>query len=151
LNDLVATIASLLRLAAAAAAILVALSLAAFAYDEVKAGSQASQASIGSDVRVSRDPSNINIPAPDRSIEGLREKDHSAAREFIDDANDILVGPFTGLISDSDSIWQQRLVTGLLGLLLYGCVMLLLANYMPKKKQKRISGVYEIPPDFRRH
>jgi hypothetical protein len=138
------------RAAAAAAAIFVFISLAAFVYDEVKEGSEASQASIGRDVRVEKDPSNINIPDPDPGLERLRERDHSDAREFVDDVNDVLVSPFKSLIDDSDSIWQQRLVTGLLGLFIYGGLILLIANYLPKKRGRRISSVYDVPPDFRK-
>ena len=134
-----------MRVAAIIAATFVFLSLAAFVYDEVQSGSEASQASIGRDQRVQADPSNINIPDPDPALEAVRERQHTDAREFIDDVNDVLVGPFTGLIDDSDSIWQQRLVTGLLGLLLYGGIVLLIANYLPKKRARKVSGLYDAP------
>ena len=59
--------------------------------------------------------------------------------------------PIKSLTDDSDDIWQQRLITTGLGLLLYGGLMLLIANYLPKKRARRVSSVYEIPPDFRKH
>lgn len=150
MSDSLAFIARIIRTVSAAAAILVFLSFAAFAYDEVKSGSEASKASITSDVRVKKDPSFINIPDPDARLEAVREKEHSGPRELIDDVNDVLVSPFKSLIDDSDDIWQQRLVTTGLSLLLYGGLMLLIANYLPKKRARRVSSVYEIPPDFRK-
>jgi hypothetical protein len=146
LSDSVAALVRILRFAAVIAATFVFLSFAAFVYDEVKSGSEASQASIGRDVRVQADPSNINIPDPDPALERLREREHSDVREFIDDANDVLVAPFTGLIDDSDSIWQQRLVTTGLALLLYGGIILLIANYLPKKRSRKVTSMYDAPP-----
>lgn len=150
MNATLASIAQLVRAAAAVCAIFVFVSLSAFVYDEVKEGSEASQASIRSDVRVEKDPGKINIPDPDPELERLREREHSDPRELIDDVNDALVSPFTGLIDDSDSIWQQRLVVGGLGLLVYGGLILLIANYLPKKRSRAISSVYDVPPDFRK-
>jgi hypothetical protein len=150
LSDSLAFIARIIRVASAAAAILVFLSFAAFAYDEIKAGSETSQAAINSDVRVEKDPALINVPDPDAKLEAARQKDHSGARELIDDANDALVSPFKSLTDETDDIWQQRLITTGLGLLLYGGLMLLIANYLPKKRSRRVSSVYEIPPDFRK-
>ena len=150
MNPTLASIAQLIRAAAIVAAVFVFISLAAFVYDEVKSGSETSQAAINSDVRVQKDPGKINIPDPDPALEKLREREHSDAREFIDDVNDALVSPFKSLIDDSDSIWQQRLVTGLLGLFIYGGLILLIANYLPKKRARTVSSVYDVPPDFRK-
>jgi hypothetical protein len=48
--------------------------------------------------------------------ERQRERRHSTAREYIDDANDVLLKPFAGVIS-SGSRWAQRGVPTLLALL----------------------------------
>ncbi len=48
--------------------------------------------------------------------ERQRERRHSTGREYIDDANDVLLRPFTGVV-DSGSRWAQRGVPTLLALL----------------------------------
>ena len=58
-----------------------------------------------------------------------REKRHSTAREYIDDANDVLLKPFAGIVSDTGGRWVQRLVPTGLGLLLYGFVIAYLGRY----------------------
>jgi hypothetical protein len=50
-------------------------------------------------------------------------------RERIDDANDIVVKPFTGIV-DSGSIWAQRGVPALLAFLVFGVALRLLAAYI---------------------
>jgi hypothetical protein len=72
-------------------------------------------------------------PAPSAKQENLREQEHSSVREAIDDADDVLLQPFTGLV-DSDSNWVQRGLPSLLGLLVYGLGLGMLANFMPKPK-----------------
>ena len=68
-------------------------------------------------------------------MERVRETQHSSVRELVDDANDILLAPMSGLI-DSDKIWSQRFVPALLALLLYGLGGGLLANTIPKKQSR---------------
>jgi hypothetical protein len=60
--------------------------------------------------------------------ERQREKRHTAAREYIDDANDVLLKPFAGVAS-SGSRWVQRGVPTLLGLLVYGFLLAYLARF----------------------
>ena len=71
-------------------------------------------------------------PDPGERAERVRERRHGTARELIDDANDILLKPFAGIV-DSGSIWVQRIVPGGLALLLYGLALTLLAGYLPKR------------------
>jgi hypothetical protein len=54
-------------------------------------------------------------------------------REAIDDANDVLLAPFASVI-DSDSAWVNHGVPALLGLLLYGVGLGLLANMVPQQR-----------------
>ncbi len=61
--------------------------------------------------------------------EEQREKRHSKVREYIDDANDVLLKPFAN-ISDSGSRWVQRGLPTLLGLALYGFLVAYLARFM---------------------
>jgi hypothetical protein len=60
--------------------------------------------------------------------ERQREARHSNAREYIDDANDVLLKPFAGIV-DSGSRWVQRGVPTLLGLLVYGFLLAYLARF----------------------
>ena len=71
-------------------------------------------------------------PDPSDRVERARERKNGAVREAIDDANDALVKPFTGIV-DSDSVWVERIVTGGLAALLYGVVLTMLAGYLPKR------------------
>jgi hypothetical protein len=68
-------------------------------------------------------------PDPTAMGEREREKRHSKGREYIDDANDILLKPFAGIVSADGGRWMQRFVPTLLGLLLYGFVLGYLARY----------------------
>jgi len=60
--------------------------------------------------------------------ERRREQRHSVAREVIDDANDVLLKPFAGIV-DSGSRWLQRGVPTMIGLLLYGFGLGYLARF----------------------
>ncbi len=66
-------------------------------------------------------------PAP--AGERAREQRHSTAREYIDDANDILLKPFAGIVT-SGGRWVQRLVPTTIGLLVYGFLLAFLARFM---------------------
>ena len=61
--------------------------------------------------------------------ERQREKRHSTGREYIDDANDVLLKPFAGVI-DSGSRWAQRGIPTVLGLLVYGFGIAFIARFM---------------------
>ena len=50
-------------------------------------------------------------------------------REYIDDANDVLLRPFAGLVANDTSRWVQRGVPALLGLLVYGFLLSFFARY----------------------
>jgi hypothetical protein len=123
--------ASVVRICAITAALLVGLSFVLFAVDQMSEGSRNQVESVrGSGIRAVSE-AKINEPSPPPAIERAREAQHSSIREYIDDADDILVGPFTGLI-ESDQVWVQRLVPAALGLLLYGFGGLMLAKALPQ-------------------
>jgi hypothetical protein len=129
--DTSAAMATLIRTLAIAASAIVALSFVMFAVDETDRGSKEQQRALGEGTgnRVA-----IAIaPAPSAKQENLRELEHSSVREAIDDADDVLLQPFAGLI-DSQSNWVTRGVPTLLGLLVYGLGLGMLANFMPKPK-----------------
>ena len=124
-----------IRLLALALSSVVALSFILFAIDEIDRGSKVQQQAVGEGtgnrVKIAIDP------APSAKQESLREQEHSKVREGIDDADDVLLQPFGRLI-DSDSNWVTRGVPTLLGLLVYGLGLSLLANFMPRPKQTSV-------------
>jgi len=117
--------ASLLRLVALIASTLVVLGFLAFASDQAGQGSKEQQAKVGQE---------LGEPAPSATTERERERRHGEVREKIDDANDVLLAPFSGVIA-SHSLWVQRIVAGLLALITYGLGLLLLANFLPGRGQ----------------
>jgi hypothetical protein len=123
--------AAFIRTLSIAASAIVALSFIMFAADEIDRGSKEQQRALGEGTG-----NRVQIaiePAPIAAREDLREQEHSSAREAIDDADDVLLQPFSGLIA-SKSNWVTRGVPTLIGLLVYGFGLGLLANFLPKPK-----------------
>lgn len=116
--------AKLIHWVAIAACVIVALGFIGFASDEMRYASDTQQAKLADDV---------NDPGRGPATERKREKEHSQAREVIDDANDVLLAPFSNIV-DSNSLWVSRGVPTLLALLTYGLLVLLIANSLPKPK-----------------
>jgi hypothetical protein len=125
---------SAIRLLAILASGIVLLGFALFALDEMKRGSQNQQNALASELRADADDPAVIAPGP--RDEMLRERRNSAFRESIDDAGDVLLLPFRNVI-DSDNVWVERGVPTLLGLLLYGLVLGLVANLLPKQRENR--------------
>ena len=112
----------LLRTVSVVAGAIVLLSFALFAIDETRDASENSRAAIaGLEATRSSDPS----PSEERA----RERAHSRVRETIDDADDVLVAPFAGLVDSSHSSWVRRGVPTLLALVIYGFGLSFLARY----------------------
>jgi hypothetical protein len=126
---------SLVRLCAIVASTLVALSLVLFAIDQSSASTDNQVRTVAGETQVHTE-SDIDRPGPDPAAERIRERQHGDTREYIDDANDVLVAPFTGIVH-SDSVWAQRLVPAVLGLLLYGLGGLMLANWLPAARPEQ--------------
>jgi hypothetical protein len=108
---------------------IVVLSFAQFAVEEAGAGSNKQQNAVDS----------VNVPDPTPRTERERERKHGAVREAIDDANDILVSPFTG-ISNSHNIWVERGLPSLLAFLVYFVVLRILAGYAIKIRGPALTG-----------
>jgi hypothetical protein len=125
--------ASLVRLAAVAAAAFVALSFLLFAEVGLRDGSKGQIERIDGAPASKKLEADVQRPNPVPSVERVRESNSSSLREQIEDVNDVLVSPFTGY-TDFESAWGERLLVLLLGLLLYGGGGLLLANFFPKHK-----------------
>jgi hypothetical protein len=108
-----------LRLFAIVASLVVLVSFAAFAVDEARSGSQASQLRIARGAVVTAgSPAGYAKPTP--AQERAREAAHGTPRELVDDGDDLLLAPFATVTESSPSAWVRRSVPGLLALLVYG-------------------------------
>jgi hypothetical protein len=117
----VSTIASLVLL----------VSFGLFAIDQAGGGSKQQIAKLGRELEPSENAAtNVDQANPSPRTERERERRHGDVREAIDDANDVLVAPFTGVV-DSNSIWAQRGVPALIALLLFGLGLRIFTAYLP--------------------
>jgi hypothetical protein len=123
---------SLVRLLAIFCSGLVILGFAYFATDELDRGSKAQQSKL--DRELSGEVGDPTPIAPSPAQEAEREKVNGGFREAVDDANDVLLGPFTNLI-DSNDRWVGHGVPAVLALLLYGLGLGTLANMLPKQRE----------------
>jgi hypothetical protein len=99
--------------------LLVAAGFTLFAIDDFARASNNSRDRIAGNAR----------PDPTPRAERQREQRNSKARELIDDANDVLLKPFAGIVANDHSRWVQRGVPALFGLLVYGFLLGFLARY----------------------
>jgi hypothetical protein len=127
---MVNAMAGLLRIVAALCCAVVFFGFLAFANDE---------ASKGSSNQVQQVERAMDDPAPGAGAERAREKKHGQARELIDDANDVLLSPFAGVVGTDDP-WVKRIVPSVLALLLYGLGLTLLANFLPRRRAPAGAG-----------
>jgi hypothetical protein len=110
---------------------IVLLGFALFALDEMDRGSQNQQNALASELEsASESPAMIS---PDPREERMREQRNGDFREAIDDANDVLLAPFADLV-DSENAWVAHAVPTILGLLVYGLLLGLVANMLPKQR-----------------
>jgi len=82
---------------------------------------------------------------PGGATERQRESQHTKARETIDDVNDVILRPFAGSLS-SDNVWVKRGVPTLLGLLVYGLLLLYVARMIGVRSQPLVHHHRERPP-----
>lgn len=120
-------IGGLLRLASTVATVFVVLSFALFAIDQTETSSAETVA----------------------RLDNQRQKDTQAqestgVRGAIDDVSDALLSPFEGLVSNSGSEWVRHGVPALLGFLLYGLALRLLANAIPQGRRPEPLG-WDVP------
>jgi hypothetical protein len=108
-----------LRIVAIVLSLLVAAGFTLFAVDDLTRASAQSRDRVAG----------VRSPDPTPAAERTREQRHGRARELVDDANDILLQPFAGLVANTSSRWVQRGVPALLGLLVYGFLLGYLARY----------------------
>jgi hypothetical protein len=124
---------SVIRWIAILTSVIVALGFLAFAVDEMDRGSKNQQNALARGLSDLEPNASINSPNPTPAEEKAREKAHGPVREAIDDANDVLLAPFAGLV-DSDNAWVEHGVPTLLALLVYGLGLGMLANMLPKSR-----------------
>jgi len=123
---------SFVRLVAILASGIVLLGFALFAVDEMDRGSKTQQNLLDRETKGAQyDPAPI---APTPAQEAAREKVNGSFHEIVDDANDVLLRPFTGIV-DSDDRWVSHGVPTMLALLLYGLCLGMLANMLPKERE----------------
>jgi hypothetical protein len=123
-----------LRYIAVIASAIILVSFGLFAIDETRSASVQSRAAIAAQEVTGRDPSAA------AAVERLREKRHSAIREKIDDANDVLTQPFSRLVQNSQSVWMRRTVPSILALLLFGAGFAFLARFSKGSARPRRGG-----------
>lgn len=78
------------------------------------------------------------------SLERQRAKDHTKAREVVDDSDDVVLRPFAALV-DSTDVWVNRGVPAVLGLFVYGFLLLYLAR-MLKIRSRPLAHQRRRPP-----
>ncbi len=123
---------SFVRLIAIVCSGLVLLGFVYFATDELSRGSQNQQNALANELGGAADPRPVG-PSP--SEEAERERQNGTFREAVEDANDVLIGPFAALVDSADNTWVTHGVPALLGLLLYGLCLGTLANMIPKYRE----------------
>jgi hypothetical protein len=131
-RPIVAAMGSVIRLFGIVCAAIVLLGFAFFATDEMGRGSQNQQNALASELESTDDPPPV---APSPEEEAQREKVNGTFREGVEDANDLLIGPFATLVDGSSNSWVTHGVPALLGLLLYGFCLGMLANMLPKHRE----------------
>jgi hypothetical protein len=116
---------SVIRYMAVAISVVVMVGFAVFAIDETDKGSKTQQAKLERELG----PTTAPI-APSARDEAMRERHHGSFREAIDD---VLLRPFVEVV-DSDNSWVNHGIPALLGLLVYGFGLGLLANMLPRQR-----------------
>ena len=121
----------LLRSIAILLSLLVAAGFTLFAIDDFGRASNASRDRIAGNAR----------PDPTPVAERQREARNSRARELVDDANDVLLRPFAGVVTNDRSRWAQRGIPALLGLLVYGFGLGYLARFARGHGGRVVTGI----------
>jgi hypothetical protein len=124
----VSPVAAFVRWCAIIACAFVTLSFLYFAVNQTSTASQNQVNAIVGSAGV-KGESATKVPNPPKAVEQLRQKEDDKFHEFVDDVDDVLLSPFTGIVNSS-SIWVLRLVPLGLALLIYGLGGLYLARAM---------------------
>ena len=127
-------LSAILRIGAIVAVVFVVAGLVGFLTDEVRDTSDVQQTRIVDPGQATTRVVVVDITQPDppASIERVREAEHTGAREVIDDVGDVLMGPFSWIIQDSEP-WVRRLLYSALALVFYGFLLLVFADFVRRK------------------
>ena len=117
-----------IRWASLIACAFVTLSFLFFAVNQTSTASQNQVKAISGAGGVKAE-SATKVPNPPPAVERVREQENDKFHEFVDDVDDVLLAPFTGIV-DSNNIWVRRLVPLTLALLIYGLAGQYLARAM---------------------
>jgi hypothetical protein len=109
----------LIRFVAFAASLLVLAGFVAFAVDQLSSASKRTQDELAG----------VHSPSPSQRQESTRERRHSTVREWVDDANDVLLAPVAWISDGSGDRWVRRGIPALLALALYGFGLGMLARF----------------------
>ena len=126
-------IGSVVRWAALIACAFVTLSFLFFAVNQTSTASTNQVNAITGAAGHVKPESATKLPNPPPAVEKVREQENDKFHEFVDDVDDVLLAPFTGL-SNSSSIWVRRLIPLALALLIYGLGGLYLARALGLKR-----------------
>jgi hypothetical protein len=124
---------SAIRIVAILTSGIVLLGFAFFAVDEMDRGSKNQQNALASELKGASDEPAPVAPSPREEL--VREQQNGDFRELVDDANDVLLAPFAGIVEDAGNTWVVHAVPALLGLLTYGLLLGLFANMLPKQRE----------------
>ncbi|MDP2710489.1 MAG: hypothetical protein Q8O56_04665 [Solirubrobacteraceae bacterium] len=116
-----------LRYLAIFLSLIIATGFVLFALDDIQRGSSDSQA------RVTGAGATSTTAAGERA----RERRNGALREAVDDANDVLLAPFSGISENAGSAWVRRGVPAGLGLLTYGFLLAYGARFTTARGARR--------------
>ena len=105
---------------------IIALSFIMFAWENTQAASDATTTAIATGQTSAKATSTA-------SLEQAREARHGKLRRKIDAANNTLTRPFAAAVETIDSGWGKRIVSGSLGLLLWGAGLAFLARAVAGK------------------
>ncbi len=111
-----------LRILAVVLSGLVLLGWLLFAINETGEASRQTSAEVAGRQAASRPD-----PSPDQ--ERAREASHGSIREYVDDANDVLLSPFADVGAGSESQWIRRTLPAVLAVVVYGLGLGFLARF----------------------
>lgn len=133
-GSVIDVLSRLIRVASLVAVLLLVAGLIGLLTDEVRDTSTVQATRIPDPASGRQVTKTIDIEAPDppAAIEAIREDEHTKGREVIDDAGDILMGPFTWIIEGSEGA-VKKLLYSALGLILYGVLLQVLADVLRRK------------------
>lgn len=116
------TLARLLRAVAVICTVIIGLSWVMFATDQASKASNKTQQEIEDVGRPAVTTPGQPQPPP------AEKKKQTSPRTVIDDAASALLRPFRPIVAGTDNVWAKRTLPTLIGILLYGFVLGMLAR-----------------------